>query len=246
MASRVSGTRADHKPEVLVLSISATEEWSATHPGAGIGVLELTGVENEHSCAALDARKRAVEAGLRTRYAGFGRQDLLALPVMAAYSKYYRRFEKTYHVQLQLESIVLKGKDLPDVSPSVDAGFMAELETLVLTAAHDAAKLRGPILMDVSREGEHIVQMNGVSKALRPGDMIMRDAEGVCCSIIYGQDDRSPVSRRSSHVLYVAYAPAGVPMPQVELQLRSIVKNVRLCSPALAVEQLRLLSSADR
>ncbi|HET6494933.1 MAG TPA: hypothetical protein VFH61_06170, partial [Thermoleophilia bacterium] len=110
-------------------------------------------------------------------------------------------------------------------------------------AGHDVAKLRGSVVMDVSREGDRIVQMSGTLKNLRRGDMIMRDAEGICCSIIYGQDDRSPISRQSSHVLYVAYAPSGVPAEQVDLQLRSILENISLCSPAAIVEQRRLISS---
>jgi DNA/RNA-binding domain of Phe-tRNA-synthetase-like protein len=92
-----------------------------------------------------------VEARLRERCKGFTRQDFLSLPVMSDYERYYKRFNKTYHVQLQVESIVLKGKNLPDVSPLVDANFVAEVETLVLTAGHDAAKLRGSISIDVSR-----------------------------------------------------------------------------------------------
>ncbi|OGA49985.1 MAG: hypothetical protein A3G25_00375 [Betaproteobacteria bacterium RIFCSPLOWO2_12_FULL_63_13] len=72
---------------------------------------------------------------------------------MSAYDRYYKRFNKTYHVQLQVESIVLKGKSVPNVSPLVDANFVAEIETLVRTAGHDAAKLQGLISIDVSREG---------------------------------------------------------------------------------------------
>lgn len=227
-----------------MLGISATNEWRAAHPGACIGLLELSGVANDGSCPILDGRKRAIEAGLRARYEGFTRPDFLALPVMAAYSAYYKRFNKTYHVQLQVESIVLKGRNLPSVSPAVDANFMAEVETLVLTAGHDVATLHGPIVMDVSREGDRIKQMSGALKDLRPGDMIMRDAQGICCSIIYGQDDRSPITAQSTHILYVAYAPAGVGAPDVERQLSSIEENVRLCSPALVVERRRLLRAS--
>ena len=53
----------------------------------------------------------------------------------------------------KIESIVLKGKSVPNVSPLVDANFVAEIETLVRTAGHDAAKLQGLISIDVSREG---------------------------------------------------------------------------------------------
>jgi DNA/RNA-binding domain of Phe-tRNA-synthetase-like protein len=226
-----------------MLSISATDEWRISHPGAVIGVLELAGTENTRPSPSLDERKRATEASLRERYQGFTRQDFLALPVMADYERYYKRFNKTYHVQLQLESIVLKGKNLPNVSPLVDANFIAEVETLVLTAGHDVTKLHGSIFIDVSREGDQMTQMNGTFKAIRAGDMIMRDADGICCSIIYGQDNRSPISPQTSHVLYIAYAPPGVPAELVDTQLQRIEENIRLFSRTAVVEQHRLLSA---
>jgi DNA/RNA-binding domain of Phe-tRNA-synthetase-like protein len=226
-----------------MLSISAVDNWRISHPGAVIGLLELSGIENSHPSPRLDAQKRETEAHLRERYKGFSRQDFLALPVMSDYERYYKRFNKTYHVQLQVESIVLKGKDLPNVSPLVDSSFVAEVKTFVLTAGHDAAKLQGPIVIDVSREGDHITRMNGTYKAMHAGDMIMRDMNGICCSIIYGQDDRSPISPETSRVLYVAYAPPGVPLGAVDAQLRQIEENIRLFSSTAIVEQHQLLSA---
>jgi DNA/RNA-binding domain of Phe-tRNA-synthetase-like protein len=226
-----------------MLSISATHEWRTAHPGAVIGLLEVSGAVNTQPAPALDERKRETEARLRQRYAEFTRQDLLALPVLSAYESYYKRFNKTYHVLLQLESIVWKGKNLPLVSPLVDSNFIAEVETLVLTAGHDAARLCGALLFDVSRLGDQILPMNGAAKELRPGDMIMRDDGGVCCSIIYGQDNRSPISSATSHALYVAYAPAGVPAGLVDAHLQRIMENIHLFSPGVIVEQQRLLTA---
>ena len=68
-----------------MLSITATDEWRNAHPGAAIGLLELSGVENTLSSPGLEQQKRETEAHLRGRYQGFARQDFLALPVMAAY-----------------------------------------------------------------------------------------------------------------------------------------------------------------
>jgi len=227
--------------EIYMLLISATDKWRTTHPGAVIGLLELSGVENTHASPQLDERKREIEARLRERYIGFTRQDFLALPLMLAYDRYYKRFKKTYHVQLQVESIVLKGKHLPSVSPLVDANFAAEVETFVLTAGHDVIKLQGTISIDVSDEDDQIIQMNSVSKTIRAGDMVMRDAVGVSCSILYGQDNRSPISRETSQVLYVAYAPTGVSAGTVEAQLEKIEEHIRLFSPKAIVEQNQLL-----
>ena len=83
-----------------MLSISATDEWRTALPGAIIGLLELSGVDNSRPSAKLDEQKRATEMLLRERYQGFARADFLSLPVMAAYQKYYKRFTKTYHVLL--------------------------------------------------------------------------------------------------------------------------------------------------
>ena len=224
-----------------MLSITGTDNWRAAHPGAVIGLLEISGVQKVAESAHLDKRKREIERSLRERYSGFTRTEFLSLPVMAAYDRYYHRFDKTYHVLQQVESIVLKGKNLPNVTPLVDANFMAEVDTLILTASHDADKLRGEIFMDVAAVGDEMTRMNGVKKAVLLGDMLMRDAQGVCCSIIYGQDQVSPLTPESTHALYVAYAPGGVSGEQVETHLQRIWENVQLFSPAALLEQKRLL-----
>lgn len=224
-----------------MLLITGTEEWKAEHPGAMIGLLELSSVENDKKALLLDHRKRELETDVIRRYGELSRQEFVSLPVLSAYKNYYKQFKKTYHVQLQIESIAKKGKKLPNVSPLVDANFMAEVETFILTAGHDVAKLRGEIVIDASREGDHITQMNGSDKSIYAGDMIMRDEEGICCSILYGQDNRSPITPETEHVLYVAYAPGGVPRETVERQLQKIEQNVRLFSTKAIVEQRRIL-----
>lgn len=226
-----------------MLSITTTPDWHSAHPGAVIGLLELSDIDNTRHSPALNARKRLVEQRLRELYAGYTRKDFLGLPVLAAYAQYYRRFEKTYHVLLQVESLALRGRNLPDVSPLVDANYTAEVETLVLTAGHDVEKLIAPVVIDVARAGDELAPMNGPQRAIQAGDMVMRDREGICCTILYGQDSRSPITKDTSHVLYVAYAPAGVPRQVVEAQLTQIEANVRLFAPEARLEQVSLLEA---
>jgi DNA/RNA-binding domain of Phe-tRNA-synthetase-like protein len=226
-----------------MITISGTTAWNTAHPGALIGLLELSGLENNLSSPLLNQRKRQVEASLRQAYSGYSRSDFLALPVMAAYQSYYRRFDKTYHVLLQVESIVLKGKDLPEISPLVDANFTAEVNTLVLTAGHDADKLVLPVVMDVSRPDDTLTDMNGITRPIRSGDMVMRDPLGICCTILYGQDNRSPITSGTRHVLYVSYAPPSIPPATVLAQLHQIEQNVRLFAPQARLEQSRLLTA---
>lgn len=226
-----------------MLIISASDEWRTAHPGAHIGLLELSGLDNQLNADGLETRKRAIETRLREVYQGYSRQGFLSLPIMSAYGRYYKRFNKTYHVLLQLESLVLKGRDLPRVNPLVDANFMAEVQTLVLTAGHDVGKLRSPLRMDVSRAGDWMTRMDGSPKTLPPGDMILRDTRGISCSIIYGQDDRSPISERTRHVLYVSYAPQGVPVESVQIQMSRIMEHVRLFCPGGVLERQEVIAA---
>lgn len=227
-----------------MMPITASPDWKATHPGAAIGLLEMSGIDNAQPSARLEALKREIESELRRRYASFTRQDFLTLPAINVYDRYYAHFNKTYHVQLQLESLVLKGKNLPCVSPLVDACFMAEVETLVLTASHDVARLSPPVWIDRSYPGEKMTQMNGTEKEIRGGDMIMRDAQGICCSILYGQDQRSPVTPQTVHVVYVAYCPAGIQTALIETHLSTLQAYLRLFSPEAVLEQQQILQAA--
>ena len=121
----------------MIEQVQFTEAWHRTFSGGHVGLLLVVPVANDRPGTALAARKRVLAEELRQRYGDMTRTQLQRLPVLQAYKTYYRRFGNTYHVQLQLESIVHKGKELPAVSPAVDACFMAELETHLLTASHD-------------------------------------------------------------------------------------------------------------
>ena len=60
--------------------------------------------------------------------------------ILQAYAAYYKQFKKTYHVQLQVESIVLKGKGLPNVRGYGRGDLVARI--FVEVPAHLTAKQR--------------------------------------------------------------------------------------------------------
>ena len=226
-----------------MIQINVTDRWHKTFSGGHVGVLLIGKVNNAKRTTPLDERKREIETRLRETFAGSTRADLLKLEVLNAYRDFYKRFGNTYHVQLQLESVVHKGKALPNVSPLVDANFAAELETLVLTAGHDADSLTSPLTLDAAGGGETFTGMSGSVKTLKSGDTMMTDAYGVVCTIICGQDARTPISEATRRALYVAYAPSGVPTAAVERQLKAVHENVLLFAPEAEVELLKVYSA---
>lgn len=154
---------------------------------------------------------------------------------MQAYRAYYKRFKKTYHVQLQLESIILKGKSIPRVASLVEAMFMAELEDLLLTAGHDLEVLEMPVGVDVARGGERYVRINGQEQELKAGDMMIADGQGVISSVLYGPDLRTRILPKTQKVLFTTYAPPGIDEQAVWEHLRQLESNVRLVAPQASV-----------
>jgi DNA/RNA-binding domain of Phe-tRNA-synthetase-like protein len=144
-----------------------TDLWKATYPDASAGVLILRGVENPAQQTLLEEHKAALEQQLRSIYAGLDRIAIKSQPVMQAYEAYYRRFKKTYHVQLQLESIAFKGKSLPTGPALVEAMFMAEVKNMLLTAGHDLDTVKPPITLDVSSGNTRCCEE--ASRCSRPG-----------------------------------------------------------------------------
>jgi len=82
-----------------------SEEWKAAYPGAAAGILVMHDVANPASHPEIDRLRTELESQLRSRFAGGDRSALAALQPIQAYNTYFKRYGKTYHVQLQLESV---------------------------------------------------------------------------------------------------------------------------------------------
>jgi DNA/RNA-binding domain of Phe-tRNA-synthetase-like protein len=217
-----------------------TEAWKSAFPGSHVGVLVMKDVVNPASHAALERRKEALMEEIRTRFGRLERRQLETLPSLQVFGAYYKRFKKTYHVQLQLESIAFKGKSIPSVAALVEAMFMAEVKNLLLTAGHDLDSLQLPARLDMTKGNEVYTLMNGQSQQVKPGDMMISDRTGVISNIIYGPDLRTRIRPTTRNVIYTTYAPAGINQQAVTEHLQDIQAYVRLFAPEAQIELLQV------
>lgn len=213
-----------------------TSTWKSTYPEAHVGVLVMRAVSNPAHDPALESRKTALEEKLRAQFSGQDRAMIATHPILRAYGEYYRLFKKTYHIQLQLESIVLKGKSIPSVAALVEAMFMAEMQDLLLTAGHDLDAVQLPLTLDVAKGTERYALLRGEEQVLKAGDMMIRDQDGVISSIIYGPDQRTQITPNTRNVIFNAYAPPGIDEQTVRDHLEHIQENVILFAPGAEVE----------
>lgn len=219
--------------------IHVSDAFRSAYPAAAVGVLVMRDVANP--AGRLESRKRALEAELPRRYAGFDRPRFKALSIIRAYDTYYRAFGKSYHVLAQVESVAVKGRPIPSAGTLVEAMFMAELEDLLLTAGHDLAALASPLTLDVAAGGEVYRGIRGGEETCKAGDMIIADAAGVISSVLYGPDLRTRIVPETTGVLYTAYAPAGVPRDAIQAHLGRIEAYVKDVSPNATTQMMSCL-----
>ena len=222
-----------------------SDEIKKIYPEALLGILAIRNVCNPNQHEELDRCKLELENNLREKYAGLDKAYLKNMEPIKTYSDYYKRFKKTYHVLLQLESIVFKNKSIPRVASLVEVMFMAELKNLLLTAGHDLDAIDLPIKLDVSIGGEKYTLINGQEKELLPNDMMVSDLQGITSSIIYGPDKRTQIKPDTRNVLFVVYAPPGIEKSKVFQHLQDIQKYVHIISPKSEVELLKVYEGKD-
>ena len=219
---------------------NVTSAWKSAFPGAHAGVLVLRNASNPAHHMELEKRKEELEEQLRVQFAGQDRAAIANHPVLRIYNEYYRRFKKTYHVQLQLESIVLKGKSIPTVASLVECMFMAEVKNMLLTAGHDLDTLQLPLSLEVTQGTESYVVMRGDEQVVKEGDMMIRDQVGIISDIIYGPDQRTQITADTRNVAFTVYAPAGIAEQAIAQHLKDIQEYVRVIAPQAQVESLNV------
>jgi DNA/RNA-binding domain of Phe-tRNA-synthetase-like protein len=218
-----------------------SEDWSRAYPDAHVGILAMRKVINPASHPALDDEKRALEDDLRTLFKN--PEELKSVEPIRSYQAYYKHFKKTYHVQAQLVSVAFKGKGIPKVAALVEAMFMEELRNMLLTAGHDLDLIEPPLSLNVARETEAYVRLNGQEQMLKAGDMTISDAHGIISSIIYGPDRRTMIRPDTTSVLFTVYGVPGVGEHQVHQHLQGIERNVRLVIPSAETHIIKVYSA---
>lgn len=199
------------------------------YPQVQIGCMKMEKITNPEYSAALQTEKRRLEQQLRRQY--FNKALRRSHPVTEGYLQYYKAFGKQYHVLMQLDSLVDKGRDIPTRAALVEAMFMAELKNQLLTAAHDAAYLEGSLQVELAEGGEEYYLLAGKQQQLKGNDIFMKDAAGVIGSILYGPDQRTRIRENTTKCIFVVYAPFSVNEGVVLGHFSDLAAYVRLFAP---------------
>ena len=225
------------KSPILALSPA----WQKAHPQACMGVLAMENISQPKNSPELEEASQAVEAELASRFTD--RRSIKDHPVIQAYTAYYKKFKKTYHVAAQAESVALKERRIPRFTPLVQAMFTAELKNMLLTAGHDLDQVRSQVRLDSSKGHEILEGMGGGQQQLKAGDMLVTDEQGILSTIIYGPAERAKIGKNTTKALFTVYGVPQVAVSLIEHHLMDIQRFIRLFAPEAGTLELGVYSA---
>lgn len=206
------------------------------YPDSRFGVLIMKNVKNPSSDLEFEKRKKEVLEHLKEKYKDYNRKDFIKTEPICHYIDYYKKFKKTYHVLLQLESIILKSKSIPSIASLVEAMFTAEVKNLLLTAGHDLDKMTLPLKVDLAFGNEVYTGISKKEMTVYKDDMILSDNDGIISSIISGPDERTKITKDTKNALFFIYGPNGVSEEAILNHLNDIQEYASIIAPESSVE----------
>ncbi len=213
--------------------VDIVKDGSLQERGILFGLVEATYPEPaEWRSDAFYERAERTIAALRKEFADYERKAVFA---EHPYSRFFKRFKKTYPVMLQFESCLSGARPFPRENPVVEVPFLAELSTRVLMGTHDLARVKGRIVLSSGTEKEPFEGLRGEAHTY-PGDVVGRDDGGVIFSMIAGADARTCGRPESRHVFYPVFGVPEQPRAEIERAQELVADVVRTLAPAARIE----------
>lgn len=211
--------------------LTVSEDLKELYPNSKFGILIMKDVENPSTNLKFNNTKISVTNQLLNQYKNYDRKEFIRSEPVCFYKDYYKKFKKTYPVQLQLESVVVKSNSIQNVAALVEAMFTAELKNLLLTAGHDLDKIEFPIKLDLSQGTEIFTGISKKQQFLAKNDMMLSDGKDIISSILNGPDYRTRITKDTKNVLFFIYTPDGISDDIIRNHLNDIEAYVSIFSP---------------
>jgi hypothetical protein len=103
----------------------------------------------------------------------------------------------------------------PIVSLYIDTHILAEMVHGILMAIQDLGRFHGEWKLDLAHEGETFQGVSGKTIRCKEEEIVLRDEEGMVCSLFQGPDFRTRVEPTSKEIVVYVFAAPGIQEKQV-------------------------------
>ncbi len=148
-------------------------------------------------------------------------------PIIRAYRDFYWRIgidpTKTRPSSEALLRRILRSSSMPLINNVVDAGNFASVETLVPIGIYDLDKIKGSLVLRLSKRGEIFEPIGGSTEVLEEGIPVLADDEKILHLYPHRDSKYTMVRNDTKRVLVVA---CGVPRVPGELVKQAAEKAI--------------------
>lgn len=211
------------------------------YSGVSFGIMIAHGFHMTTGRSQMDTLKIAEIKRIKGEYKEYERKNLLNSGPICHYAAYYKKFKKTYPVLLQLESILLKDKGIPNVGVPIETMFLAEINNLLLTAGHDLNQINGSLTMNVAVGTENYQGISGKKQQLTKNDLFLSDESGILSSILNGPDYRTRITEATQNVMYFVYGVDGITGEQIRQHLENIRHYLLTVIPEVEIQAIEVI-----
>ena len=114
----------------------------------------------------------------------------------------------------------------PIVNLYIDAHIVAEMCQGILMAIQDLDHFRGAWMLDLAREGETFQGVSGKAVICKDGEILLRDEEGIVCSLFQGPDAKTKVDPGSRNMVVYVFTAPGVEENPVSDGLQLVLETL--------------------
>ena len=112
----------------------------------------------------------------------------------------------------------------PIVNLYIDTHIIAEMYHGILMAIQDLERFRGEWKLDLAQEGETFQGVSGKMIRCKEDEIVLRDGEGMVCSLFQGPDFKTRVEPTSKNIVVYVFTAPGIQEEQVSNGLRSALE----------------------
>ena len=102
------------------------------------------------------------------------------------------------------------GMGFPIVNLYIDTHIIAEMDHGILMAIQDLDRFQGEWRLDLAREGETFQGVSGRMILCKENEIVLRDGEGIVCSLFQGPDFKTRVEPTSKNIVVYVFTAPGI------------------------------------
>lgn len=198
-----------------MVSIAISNDVKREFRGISLGIALVKNVNVKRRYEKLKSRVSQVEEKIRSQ---IRIEDLKSMTLISAFRKFYWRIKidptKQRPSAEALIRRILRGKSIPNINTAVDAYNLASIETQIPIGAYDFDKIKEPLTLRWSKQGEKFQAIGGREEEIEK-QLVISDAEKIINLYPHRDAEKTKITVETRNILIIACGAPSVPPEKV-------------------------------